>query len=198
MPELIEKPLRADARRNRQKILAAAKVVFADRGREAQIDDVARRAEVGVGTVYRHFPTKEELLNALVVDWFDVVADYARERLEHDDPWNAFLEVMWFAGERGASDRAFSEIMAARHDMPFTKCPGEEALGEIVAELMRRSQRAGKMRPDAMIDDIGLLMCGVGSASGVPHPVADAWRRHLAIALDGLRAEAASGTLHGG
>jgi AcrR family transcriptional regulator len=198
MSEIVDKPMRADARRNRAKVLAAARVVFAEQGQDAQIDDVARRADVGVGTVYRHFPTKGALLDALVDETFDYVAAYAREQLDRDDPWQAFLDVLWFAGEKGAGDRAFSEIMAARRDLPAQVCPGEVALSEVTTELMRRAQATGKMRPDAMIEDIPLLMCGVGSASGLPHPYPDAWRRHLAILLDGLQADAATGPLHSG
>jgi AcrR family transcriptional regulator len=198
MTQLTDKPLRADARRNRAKVLEAARKEFAERGRDAQIDDVARRAKVGVGTVYRHFPTKTALLNALVSDKFDAIAEFARERLDDDDPWQALQDVLWFGGGRGAGDRGFAEIMAARNQEPIEKGPGEEAVAEIVAELIKRAQAAGKMRTDVTIDDIPLLMCGVGSASGMPHPCPDAWRRHLGIVLDGLRAEAASGPLHCG
>jgi AcrR family transcriptional regulator len=195
---LTEKPLRADARRNRRKVLKAARKVFAEQGRDAQIDDVARRADVGVGTVYRHFPTKEALLDALCEEQFAQIAEFAREALERDDPWDAFADVVWFAGERNASDRAFTEIMAARRQGPVPASPGKEELHKAVGELIRRCQAAGKMRPGAMVQDIGLLMCGVGSATAVPLPVPEAWRRHLAILLDGLRAEAASGPLHSG
>jgi AcrR family transcriptional regulator len=191
--ELAEKPLRADARRNREKVLEAARAVFAEQGVDAQMDDVARRADVGVGTVYRHFPTKDALLSALTDELFAVVAAHARDLLELDDPWDAFTQAMWFGGEKTAGDRAFTEILAAR-PTPRT-CPGKEDLQLTVGEMMRRCIAAGRMRPDAMIEDIPLLMCGVGSASAIEHPRPHAWRRHLGIVLDGLRAEAASGTL---
>ena len=79
------RPLRADARRNREKVIAAARAAFAEQGREAQMDDVARRAEVGVGTVYRHFPTKEALLEALIEDTFAQIAERTREKLDRAD-----------------------------------------------------------------------------------------------------------------
>ena len=110
----LEKPLRADARRNRERVLAAARAVFAEQGIDAQMDDVARRADVGVGTVYRHFPTKEALLTALSDELFAVVAVYVRTLLTLDDPWEAFTRAMWFGAEKTAGDRAFSEILAAR------------------------------------------------------------------------------------
>jgi AcrR family transcriptional regulator len=192
----LEKPLRADARRNREKVLAAARAVFAEQGIDAQMDDVARRADVGVGTVYRHFPTKEALLTALSDELFAVVAVYVRTLLTLDDPWDAFTRAMWFGAEKTAGDRAFTEILAATRRFPPSSSPGKEDLSITVGELMDRCKAAGVMREDAMVDDIGLMMCGVGSASQMEHPVPDAWRRHLAIMLDGLRAGAASGKLH--
>ena len=89
------RPLRADARRNRERVLTAARAVFAEQGREAQMDDVARHAEVGVGTVYRHFPTKEALIEAVAIDSFERVTAKAQEALELDDPWEAFTSTLW-------------------------------------------------------------------------------------------------------
>ena len=195
MTEVVEKPLRADARRNREKVLAAARAVFSEQGVDAQMDDVARRADVGVGTVYRHFPTKDALLRALTDELFDVIAAHARELLEHDDPWEAFKEALWFGAQKTAGDRAFSEIIAAQKNAR-ERCAGEADLVVTVGELMRRCIAAGKMRPDVVIEDIPLVMCGVGSASAIPHPTPDSWRRHLGIVLDGMRAEAASSPLH--
>jgi AcrR family transcriptional regulator len=197
VPTIDEKPLRADARRNREKVLAAARAVFSEQGVEAQMDDVARRADVGVGTVYRHFPTKEALLNALSDELFAVLAVYTRNQLTLDDPWEAFTRAMWFGAEKTAGDRAFSEILSATRPGVARTCPGKEDLLVTIGELMDRCKAAGKMRQDVMVDDIGLMMCGVGSASQMEHPVPSAWRRHLAIMLDGLRAEAASAPLHG-
>ena len=193
----LEKPLRADARRNREKVLAAARAVFAEDGVDAQMDDVAREAGLGVGTVYRHFPTKEALVNALSDELFAVIAVHTRTLLTLEDPWEAFTRALWFGAEKTAGDRAFTEILAAMRGNPARTCPGKEDLLETTAVLMDRCKAAGVMRQDAMVEDIGLLMCGVGSASQMEHPVPDAWRRHLAIVLDGLRTQAASDTLHG-
>jgi AcrR family transcriptional regulator len=197
MSEVVDKPLRADARRNREKVLAAARAVFSDQGVDAQMDDVARRADVGVGTVYRHFPTKDALLSALAEELFETLAAHAHEMLELDDPWEAFLETMWFSAQKTAGDRAFAEILAASREVIPADCPGKKDLTGTVKVIMERAIAAGKMRPDVVIDDIPLIMCGVGSASAMPHPKPDAWRRHLGIVLDGMRAEAASGPLDG-
>ena len=194
-PDATARPLRADAQRNRDKIVAAARECFSEDGLDAQMEDVARRAGVGVGTVYRHFPTKDALLTALSDEMFAVVAAHVRTLLDRDDAWEAFIEALWFGGEKTAGDRAFSEIMAASSDLPPRTCPGQEDLIVTVGDLMARAKAEGRMRPDVTVDDIPLLMCGIGSASGMVHPSHQAWRRHLAIMLDGLRAEAASAPL---
>jgi AcrR family transcriptional regulator len=189
------RPQRADARRNREKVLAAARAVFSEEGRDAQIDDVARRAEVGVGTVYRHFPTKEALIEALVVDNFVAILGAAREGLEIEDPWEAFERVLWRGAAVMAGDRALSEVFAATPGVMEAAMPAVEGLQEIVGELMRRAQDAGLLRGDLVVDDIPMLMCGIGAATRKEHACSEAWRRHLQIVLDGLRAPAATGAL---
>ena len=125
-----------------------------------------------------------------------MVAVYVRTLLTLDDPWEAFTRALWFGAEKTAGDRAFTEILAETRRFPPRSCPGKEDLLVTTGELMDRCKAAGVMREDARVEDIGLLMCGVGSAAAMEHPVADAWRRHLAIMLDGLRADAATGPLH--
>jgi AcrR family transcriptional regulator len=182
----VEKPLRADARRNREKVMAAARAAFAEHGSDAQMDDVARRAKVGVGTVYRHFPTKEALFVALLEDTFARIAERSREALHHEDPWQAFTGMLWDAGQSLAGDRALAEAMQA--DLPMEQCPGERELSEITAQLIARAKADGSMRADAVLDDIPMLMCGIGSATFRKHSCSHSWRRHLAIVIDGLHA----------
>jgi AcrR family transcriptional regulator len=189
------KPLRADARRNREKIMKAAREVFAEQGVEAQMDDVAHKADVGVGTVYRHFPTKDALLYALSDEVFARIADHVRTLLDLEDPWEAFTRALWYGAEQTAGDRAFSEIMTTAPGAMRT-CPGKEQLHVFTSELMSRCKAAGAIRDDAMMDDIGLLMCGVGSAVYMEHPCDESWRRHLGIMIDGLRANPANSPLH--
>jgi AcrR family transcriptional regulator len=141
---------------------------------------------VGVGTVYRHFPTKEALFVALLADTFASIAERARAALERKDAWEALTGMLWDAGESLATDRALTEAMAA--DLTAEPCPGELELAGIAGELMDRAKAAGDLRLDAVVEDIPMLMCGVGSATARPHPCDDAWRRHLAIVIDGLRA----------
>lgn len=195
MTEFVSRPLRADARRNRERVVAAAGAVFAEQGREAQMDDVARRAGVGVGTVYRHFPTKEALIEALAVDRFNRVLTAAKAALRRDDPWDALVDTLWAGAEILVADRAFTEIIGElRGPMPFNP-EIEREMNQTFAELVRRAQASGDLRPDVVIDDIPMFMCGIGAATRKPHRLPDAWRRHLAIIIDGLRAVSASGTL---
>src|SRR3954452_14045855 len=128
MTEIAAKPLRADARRNRERVLTAARAAFAEHGREAQMDDVAKRAGVGVGTVYRHFPTKEALVNALASDLFSGVMEAGRQGLAIEDPWEGFVHALWSGGAQLSSDRAFTEILAEA-DMPIDPTVQQEMNG---------------------------------------------------------------------
>jgi AcrR family transcriptional regulator len=178
------KPLRADARRNRERILKAARAVFADRGVHSQIDDVAKRAKVGVGTVYRHFPTKEALLDALVRERFEEIAGYAREALEREDAWDGFCELIWRAAERNAADLAFCEAVASTDQSSVVADVG---LADSTAQLMERAKAQGRMRADATEGDVPMMMCGASSIMRLG-PSPEAWRRYLTLMLDGLRA----------
>ena len=190
-----DRPLRADARRNREKVLAAARDVFSEHGRDAQMDDVARRAGVGVGTVYRHFPTKEALIEALMVAAFEAIAEKAESALEVDDPWEAFSSVLWRGAEIMAADRALSEVFASIPGAMESAMPTVEGLTDTMAKLIARAQDAGVLRADMIVDDVPMVMCGIGSATKKEHRCEGAWRRHLSIVLDGLRAGSASGPL---
>src|SRR3954469_3404996 len=191
----VTRPLRADARRNRERVLTAARAVFAQQGREAQMDDVARQAEVGVGTVYRHFPTKEALIEALALEAFERVAAQAREALELEDPWAALSHALWAGAEILAGDRALSELMALLPGPITQGAQVEQDLNATMTELLRRAREAGVLRPDIVLDDIVMVMCGIGSATRKAHQCPEAWRRHVTIVVDGLRATNASGAL---
>ena len=159
------------------------------------MDDVARRAQVGIGTVYRHFPTKETLIEALAIDSFQRVTAIAIESLAIEDPWEALTHTLWRGAEIIAADRALSELMA---DIPGSIIQGTELeveLNTTMTELLRRAQAAGALRPDVVLDDVPMVMCGIGSATRKEHRVPDAWRRHMTIVIDGLRASGASGPL---
>jgi AcrR family transcriptional regulator len=183
------RPLRADARRNRGLVLEAARAVFAEQGLEAQMDDIARRAGVGVGTVYRHYPTKEALVEALADDHFQRLAESARAALEEADPWEGFCAFMRRSSEVQASDLALVEVMGEQPDAMCRAAEQRADLHEAVAELVARAQKAGKLRRDVVPEDVPMLMCGVGRATRVgSRGPTMSWQRYLAIVLEGLRA----------
>ena len=193
MTQAAHRPLRADARRNRERVLEGARAVFAEHGRDAQMDDVAKRAGVGVGTVYRHFPTKEALVSALTVSLFERVLEAGRQALELDDPWEALTSALWTGGETLSSDRAFTEIVG-QTEMPFSMELQTE-MYEVYSQLIERAIASGDLRPDIVMDDIPMFMCGIGMATVKPHCCPNAWRRHLSVVIDGLKAANASGPL---
>jgi AcrR family transcriptional regulator len=195
MTQVAGRPLRADARRNRERVLTAAREVFAEQGREAQMDDVARRAAVGVGTVYRHFPTKEALIDAIAAEAFErLVAVATEQAARDDDPWDALATTLWAGAEIMAADRAISPLMTESPSINVD-LEMQRRLNETFEVLLDRARTAGLLRQDVVLDDVPMLMCGVGMATMKPHCVSDAWRRHLAIIIDGLRASSASGPL---
>jgi AcrR family transcriptional regulator len=192
MSQLAPRPLRADARRNRERVLVAAQVVFGEHGREAQMDDVARRAGVGVGTVYRHFPTKEALIEALAVDRFERILAVGKAALERTDPWEAFVEALWSGAELTAADRSFTEIVGEIQGPMPLPATLQQDMNDTFGELMRRAQASGQLRADLVLDDIPMFMCGIGLGARKAHPCPDAWKRHVSIVIDGLRASNAS------
>ncbi len=182
------RPLRSDARRNRERILAGAREVFAEQGSEAQIDDVARRAGVGVGTVYRHYPTKEALLVALVREKFSRFAGEAREALESDgEPFEVLADLMRANAETLAGDAGTQQVLAGVGEHIWTQAAAEQAeLLEVTSQLIDRARRVGTIRADATAMDIGMLMCGVSATMAHPGAGFD-WRRHLELLIDMLR-----------
>src|SRR4051812_36848426 len=164
MTQVAGRPLRADARRNRERVLTAAREVFAEHGREAQMDDVARRAAVGVGTVYRHFPTKEALIDAIAGEALGRLLDFAVEQVaREDDAWDALVCTLHAGAEIMAADRAISQIMT---EGPVTlDADTQRRLNEAFTVLLERARDAGALREGVVLDDVPMLMCGVGMAT---------------------------------
>jgi AcrR family transcriptional regulator len=181
--------LRADARRNREAIKEAARGGFAEHGFDCQMEDIARQAGVGVGTVYRHFPNKEALLDALVADRFERLAEETAKALEKDDPWEAFCELMRWSAQYQAEDRGLSEVLGSR-PLVGEAAAAKSGLVELSEKLMRKAQRAQKMRKDLMVEDIPTMICGLSAVTGSPDGSMPAmnWERFLEVMLDGMRA----------
>ena len=182
-----EPGLRADARRNRQAVIVAAKKLFAEEGLDAQMPDVAKAAKVGVGTVYRHFPTKDDLIAALAGERFVRLAEKAREELEAEDPWEGLSDFIRFAAQIQADDRGLCEVMGSR---PEVMSASAEAVGldKLCDQLVKRAQGSGKLRKDLAWEDIPMIACALGGITQAHGPGAGRWPRLVEIVLDGLRA----------
>ena len=180
--------MRSDARRNREAILSAASRLFTDEGVEAQMPDVARAANVGVGTVYRHFPTKDDLIAALVALRFERMAERGRECLQMDDAWEAIAEFIRFSARIQAEDRGLSDVTGQRAEL--VGAAAESAgLPELCDRLVRRAQREGSLRRDLTWEDIPMIACGLGSATRqMAGPATGRWPRLVEVIIDGLRA----------
>jgi AcrR family transcriptional regulator len=184
-----ERHLRADARRNRERILEASRAAFAESGAEAQMDDVARRAGVGVGTVYRHFPTKEALMAELVRQKFASFCDNARAALDAPgDPFEVLADLLRHNAELMAADAgARYAVLTADERVWESSRPEKEELMALTEELIERAHQAGSLRRDFTAEDVPMMMCGVSAIMGLDIG-ATAWRRHLDLILDGVRA----------
>jgi AcrR family transcriptional regulator len=175
--------LRADARRNREKVLVAARAAMARDGLDAQMDEIARAAGVGVGTVYRHFPNKDELVDALANERFERLADAASDALADPDPWRSFENFIRASAKIQTEDRALSEVLVSRPETMYAAAERSDIRG-FVEKLMGRAQEAGVIRPDAVPDDVPMLLCALAGTHSNPKMDPD---RYVAIALDGLR-----------
>ena len=189
------RPLRKDAERNRQRILQAAAEVFTEKGLRATLDDVADRAGVGVGTVYRRFPDKEALVEALFTDRLDTVVGYAEQALAEPDPWTGLAFFLERAATVIAGDRGLRQILMYAtygHDR------AEQArtrMQPVVTKVVERAQAAGVLRADLHPTDIPLLEFMLSaSAEYAMHVRPEIWRRYLALMLDALRPDRAGTT----
>ncbi len=185
----VTRPLRADAARNREKILRAAATVFAQRGLDATLDDVAAAADVGVATVYRRFADKEALIMALFESAMDEIEDLAVAAGGFENSWDG---LAWFLEEvlrRQCADRGLRDVaVGTPYDRDWVTA-AKQRLGVAVGALLERAQRDGYLRTDVVVADVAVLEMMISSLGGAAVQVApDLWRRYLALILDGLAA----------
>jgi AcrR family transcriptional regulator len=188
------RPLRRDAARNRRALLDAGREVFAARGLEATLDEIAHHAGVGVGTAYRHFANKQELAAAIFKDDFEQLVESARAALEVEDPWQALAGFIESTVAKQADDRGLHELMTAgaMNEQPM-QVDGKletirEALFEPVIALMERAKQSGCLRQDASPTDLAAILLMMGSTFTVSEAVGrPVWKRYLSLLLDGLR-----------
>jgi AcrR family transcriptional regulator len=183
-----ERPLRRDAERNRQRILEAARQAFAEQGLSVTLDEIGRRAGVGVGTVYRRFPDKQQLIDALFEDRINEFVALAEECLARDDAWDGLVHFLERATQEHACDRGFKEVALSGSD-GLERCSFARALMEpVLVRLVARAQADGSLRSDLAATDLPLLQLMLGSLSECARDIdPEIWRRYLGIITDGLR-----------
>ena len=186
--------LRADAERNRQRILAAAAELFTERGLEPSLDDVARHAGVGVGTVYRRFPDKASLADALFDERIDALIALAEQAQAEPDAWAALVSFLERSGEMLVSNRGLRQILmfaAEGHDRGIC---ARDRMRPAIESLIERAQADGQVRADLRPTDVPMIEFMVAAAAEYAWQVRPTvWRRYLALILDALRPASASG-----
>jgi AcrR family transcriptional regulator len=186
--------LRADAARNRERIIEAAIELFAERGYEASTAEIAARAGVGEATLFRRFPTKEDLITAIVQMMLEEAAAVATSCLEEEDPWRGVERFLFEMAERASQDHGISDANKEQCMASRALAADRRRVLDLTAQLVKRAQGAGVLRDDVAGQDLMFLMGAVASVSEVPFPGlrSDLWKRYLGIVLDGLRPECAS------
>jgi AcrR family transcriptional regulator len=192
-PGIPDRPLRRDAKENRERILGAARSAFAELGIDASVEEIAARAGVGIGTLYRRFPTKDALIDAIFEEHLDHMAAAAEHALHASDTWEALLEYLTHVVGLQAADRGLSEIVGAHLRTEQLVARARSRLRPPVQRLISRAQQTGKLRPDVVYEDISVLLWTTGRVVDATREIApEFWQRHLALVVDGLRAHSAS------
>ncbi|MFD7408524.1 TetR/AcrR family transcriptional regulator [Streptomyces sp. NPDC059866] len=184
-------PLRSDAERNRERIIAAARTVFARDGLNASMASVARQAGVGIATMFRRFPTKEELVDAVFVDRMNAYADTVAVALDDPDPWNGFVGYIETACAMQAADSGFADVLTMTFPAAKALEKRRNEAYEGMVRLIDRAKAAGRLREDFDPSDLVLLhMANAGVVSATGDAAPDAWRRVAALLIQSFAAPA--------
>jgi AcrR family transcriptional regulator len=179
---------RKDAIANRAKLVEAAREVFAERGLDATLDDIAARAGLGTGTAYRHFRSKHEVAVEVLGDATQQIVDDAQRALAEDDPWLALVAFFEATGERQAADRGLYEALAGLGSAEDKARLWPDIVAS-VTKLVTRARKAGAIRADVVPEDVATIFAMLGPVLDLSlRTGTDLWRRYLTLLLDGLRA----------
>ncbi|NOU87271.1 TetR family transcriptional regulator [Paenibacillus sp. LMG 31460] len=178
------KALRADAKINRDKLLNVAHKVFTTEGISVSMDEIARRAGVGVGTVYRHFPTKEDLFGAVIISHKARLIEEANQLLYHDDPGEAFFHYFARIIREGIANKAITDALVSSLNINAGRSEVASDFWQGIDNLLARAQQSGSVRADARFEDIKVLLIGILQATGDSGTFPD---RVVSILCDGLR-----------
>lgn len=191
------RPLRRDAELNRKRILEAARKLVTENGLDVSHDEIAREAGVGVGTVYRRYPEKQQLFDALFFDRVEAVIAVAEEALAHDDAREGLSRFLEGVFELQVEDRGLREFMM-RGGGTGLAAQAAARIQPVVGELVRRAHAQGSLRADVGVGDIPLIPMMVGAVmDGARHVEPELWRRVLAVIVDGISAGPRSTRLPG-
>ena len=184
--------LRRDAARNRAKLIAAGRVVFAEQGPDASLEEIARRAEVGIGTLYRHFPTREALVEVIFEEHFDQVVAAAEAAAADEDAWRGLVDFLERVLHLQARNFPLRSVFLR---LPTTPGIAERRrlIGPLLDRIAERAREQGAVRDDLTVSDLSVAMWSFAPIFEATSEIApQAWRRHLRILLDGMRPAAAT------
>src|SRR4051794_6887338 len=189
------RPLRADAERNRQRIVSAAKTLFAERGVDVPVEDIAAAAGVGIGTFYRRFPDRESLVDAVFDSKLEHVIRATREALEIEDPWEAFRTYVLTVARMHARDRGLKDVLLCSARGQDRVAGFRERIRPLAAELLERAKAAGALREDVTAYDIPMIHQAVSAIADISGDVSpEYFERTLTLLIDGLARERAAPT----
>ena len=184
------RPLRADAERNRERILAAATTLFAERGVDVSVEDIAATAGVGIGTFYRRFPDRESLVEAIFESKLERVAQAARDALEIEDPWEAFKTFVVSVARMHARDRGLKDVLLCSQRGRDRVAGVRAVIRPLASELLGRAQAAGVLREDVTSLDVPMIHQAISAIAEMTRDVSpDYFERILTLLVDGMARE---------
>lgn len=198
VPDTAERPLRADALRNRAKVLAAARTAFAEGGPDVAVSEILKLAGVGSGTLFRHFETKHDLLLAVLEQTFDELGELLAGAMGAEDPWEGLVQLLTATAEFQARDQAFLASVGPELFAEDSLKQRNAQMMEQMGGLIARAKAAGVVRDDLAAEDLPFIISAIGGSTQQCAPSAavgvspDLWRRYLGIVLDGLRPQGAT------
>jgi AcrR family transcriptional regulator len=187
------KTLRSDARRNRELLVASARELIAREGPDVSVEEITQHAGLGMGTLYRHFPTKDELIDAVLEDAFAELVELAREAAAEEDAWTGLTTFLEQALARHAANRGLKDVLASREHGRRRAEAMRARIRPVLRRLIERAQAQGTLRSDFTSEDLPLVFWTAGRVIETTADVSpEYWRRYLGLLLDGLRAESAT------
>ena len=188
-PDELERPLRADAARNRTRLLEAARELFAQRGLAVTMDEIARHAGVGVGTAYRRFASREQLIDALFDDRIEQLVANVEAAVADPDPWHGLVTMLERSIEMQAADRGLKELLFSPSELRARVAGVRDRMLPLIEQAFARARDAGMLRPDVSALDLPAITYMLGAAADLGGDVEpELWRRYVALMIDGLRA----------